>query len=266
MISFEEFAEIYHNSVDTDSFEYKHIEKIYLDSVEQISKLDSNREYKSGELKDILFSSIDLKSQTTFYKYRRMYQRIMTIEKFGYRTINEISKIEFEDVFNTESINKEYFKDHEDIINSIKRIQKVNNNINRNPVMALALIMWSGLTLTDARNVLVENINFDAKTLDISGVSVSINKETCDAIRNHMTDKGIVSGYLFPGRYGGKASITTVNKMITSLNSVQSEKRFISKNIYYSGMFYRNKFYNEEISDVCNDVKIKRNEWEKAFY
>lgn len=265
-LNFEEFAQIYNPNTEVDSFEYKNIHKEFNLAEEKISKLDKTKDYNWEELKVLLFDGKEINSQTTFYKTRRMYSRMMTISGFNFKVVNQLSKIEYEDIFDYKSFSKSFFKDYKDLSNEIEKIQKMSVENNRTPTMALVSLMWSGLSLVESTNLLVIDVNLPAKEITLKDSCIPIIDEVSKAIDKHLSSRNIKSDYVFCGRSGDKAHITTTNKMITSLNAIQDERKFVSKNIYYSGLFYRTLSGTDNIDNLCRDIKLKYYQWLKSFY
>ncbi|MBO7462023.1 MAG: hypothetical protein J6T96_05460 [Bacteroidales bacterium] len=271
MISFEEYRNLYHNGAK-DEFEIKHLKTEFEEQVDLVNKLDKNCDYTKDELKNMLFEkSVD--SQTTFYRKRRGLARIATIQGFDFRLIHQINSIEFADVFDANEFENEYFGSLDELFETVKLIQKISPENDRTGSLAVVGLLWSGLTFAEITRLMDCDIDFEKKTIDVvrkrrDGREKTETVAVCDrvlsAVKAYMDNRCSSVGWVFVGTKGDKAHKTTINKMITNLNGY-TNKKFVSKNITYSGKFFRlSAGYNEK-TITTKDIKIKYDNWISIF-
>ena len=114
----------------------------------------------------------------------------------------------------------------------------------------------------------ISDLDLNGGTVTIKRANREIEFELDDKvvkyIKQYMKKRVSTGAYVFVGKSGDKAHRTTTNKMIISLNEF-SDKRFLSKNITYSGWFYRIYNKKQENDIKMLDIKIKYNIWKSAF-
>lgn len=266
MISFKDYANTYHPGMDDECSEYKYLEKCFNESYKAIVGLNPEKEYDSDYLAKTLFDDCGITSQTSFYRARRMFYRIMLGERFNYKTLKNLSSIEFDDVFAKSNFAKEYFGSLEDLIDSVKIIESMDRTIDRKPAMALVCLMWDGITLVDSIEIQISDINFQSGFLKAQDKIITLSDETIRAIDSHLMSRSLKSIYLFCGRHGNKAHITTTNKILTGLNKAECGRRYTTSNINYSGQFYRAYRSGQEcIEGKHKDINFKYQLWIKCF-
>jgi integrase len=268
MISFDEYREIYHDKTTSD-YEIKHLESEFNEQLKSLEKLDIKKwDYTKEQLVSILFDK-PVNSQTTFYRTRRGLMRLATIRGFDFRLVHKIGTIEFEDVFNNDDFSSEYFGSLDELCEEVLRVQKVSPENDRTGSLAVVCLLWSGLTfaeLTRLRDEDVDVHNRTVKAVDANGneKQFEIDERTAKAISSYMSSRKCSNGFVFVGRNGEQAHRTTINKMLVRMNNY-SNKKFVSKNITYSGWFWRIYHgYDEELF-ATKDVKIKYDTWINTF-
>lgn len=267
MISFDEYREIYHSKT-TSECEIKHLELEFNEQLESISKLNPKKDYSKEQLIEILFDK-PINSQSTFYRMRRGIMRLATIQGFDFRLVHRIGTIEFKDIFNDNDFAREYFGNLDELCKEVLNVQKISPENDRTGSLAVVCLLWSGLTFADLTRLRDEDVDFESlvvKSTDSNGneTQFAIEERTAKAIKSYMNSRKASNGFLFVGRSGEKAHRTTINKMLVSLNDY-SNKKFVSKNITYSGWFWRIYHGIENESFVTKDIKIKYDTWISTF-
>ena len=262
MISFNEYRLLYHPNV-IDQTEINHLQVEFEENIELLERLDKNDVYSFNDLKKILFGN-KIKSQTTFYRRRRGFVRLASILGYNPETINEINKISFEDIYYDKPFAEEYFADLEDLFNEINKIQKMNPDYSRIGSKAATGLLWSGLTFADLTRLTDSQIDLKSGLIKFNNKTIGLDDRVVLAIKEYIAWRKGGGGYLFTGANGIKAHRTTVNKMISGLNGY-TERKFLSKNITYSGWFYRIHNQTEERVFKSKDLEIKYELWVSEF-
>lgn len=262
MISFDEYVKLYHPNIVKD-VELKHTRVEFDECVELISKLDKDKDYSEQDLRELLFDS-KIDSQTTFYRKRRGLARIATIQGYDFRLIHKINQVSFEDVYEEKNFANEFFGSLEELYSEINKIQKLNPDHNRTGSRAATGLLWCGLTFAEITRLKNDDLDFKSKTVKVNNNRINVYEEVIKAIRDYINGQKNKGEYLFTGTNGDKAHRTTINKMISGLNGY-TDKKFISKNITYSGRFYRRYKGIDNTELRGSDIKLKYNLWVKVF-
>ena len=262
MINFEEYAKLYHPNVVNET-ERKHLMVEYNECVELINRLDKDKDYSSHELISILFKN-KIDSQTTFYRKRRGLTRIATIQGFDFRLIHRINQISFNDIYDDSDFPNEFWGSLDELYSEINKIQKLDIAIDRTGSRAAIGLLWSGLTFSEITRIKDSDLHLDRKIISSEGKDIRVDDRTIRAIKDYILWRKGGGEYLFTGSNGVKAHRTTVNKMISGMNGY-TKKSFISKNITYSGKFYR-IYHNIEPNELKGvDIQTKYELWVKNF-
>lgn len=262
MITFDAYRLLYHPNV-TDQTEINHLQVEFEENISLLTKLDKDGVYSIDDLKKILFGNL-IRSQTTFYRRRRGIIRLASIYGYNAEMINKINKISFEDIFNDEPFANEYFADLDDLFGEINLIQKMNPDYNRVGSKAATGLLWSGLTFADLTRLLDSQLILNKCQLQVDDYVIELDSKVVRAVEDYMDWRKGGGGYLFTGSNGTKAHRTTINKMISGLNGYTNRK-FLSKNITYSGWFYRIYHGVTRKDFKSKDLEIKYNLWVSEF-
>ena len=267
MISFDDYRQTYHSNV-VDETELRHLKVEFDEQKELLSKLDISKDYTKEQLKEVLFSK-KINSQTTFYRMRRGLVRLATISGFDFRIVHRINTIEFDEIFKSEDFDKEYFASIDDLCGEILKVQRSSPSNDRTGSMAVACLLWCGLTQSDITRLKDSNIDFNTNTIDYEDYNgiwkrVGMDKRSALVLRSYMDSRNSTNGYVFVGPSGSQAHKTTVNKMLKSMNDY-SDRVFISKNITYSGWFWRIYHKKDPEAFPSKDMRLKYNKWVECF-
>lgn len=265
MISKQEFVKMYYPGLEEGTVEYAYFENEYDTVLKDLSRLDKNKVY-SKENMAILLGAREFKSQSTFFRVRRIYMRMMLSAGFNYKTINALNGVTFEDVYSVSGFEREYFGSIEDLYESITMVAGSDVNKSRISAMALALLMWDGVNLVQSTNLKLCDLVLETGFALVDGKRVRLSPLTIGAIEKQIANRRLGGEFLFPGRYGGKAHITTTNKMIVKMNEAGCNKVFFTNSIITSGDFYRHWVSGEDISTLHRDLWLKYRLWVKTFH
>ena len=268
MISFEEYKDVYHSNVK-DETEINHIKVEFESNLEALEKLNPEKDYSTEELRELLFDK-QVKSQTTFYRRRRGMVRLATIMGFNFKIVHKINSIDFEDVFDNDSFASEYFASLDDLCDAVLKVQKASPENDRTGSLAAVCLLWSGLTFAEVTRLKDADIDFSSNTITYEDANknkrqIVIGLRTANAIKAYMDSRKSTDGYLFVGATGMKAHTTTINKMVVNMSKF-SDRKFISKNITYSGWFWRIYNGREPEDFSAKDLKMKYETWVECFY
>lgn len=266
-----EFLELYYPYVSNDLYLVNRVTKLYHELCDRLELFNSKDEISIQDLKAFI-GDMQYKSESMFTQTKAMLLYIFEAHGYNNRSIRNLKKIKYEDIYLKEDVLRTYFASEKEIYDSVAMVSGLYHSradYDFNGTQTVCGLLWYGFELVDIQKMLVEDIDFDnlivfnRKTQE----NIVISESLMRFIDRFLRNREISSSYLFCGKDGGETQQSTVGKRLALLNGFEEEtkKLFSAKNIYMSGLFERVYQGKVDYDTLRKDKKIKYDAWVKNY-